>query len=114
MIGIDIVSIERIVNLEAKFGDKFLERFLNKKEISLVTNSETLAGFYAAKEALSKALGVGIGSEFGFKDCEIYKDLRGAPKIELNRDIKDKFKVKECALSISHDGGFAIAAVILK
>ncbi|NLY04193.1 MAG: holo-ACP synthase [Campylobacter sp.] len=113
MIGIDIVEISRIEKLKVKFGDKFTDRILNQSEIMLVKNDVTLAGFYAAKEAISKALGTGIGSEFGFKDCEIYKDLRGSPCIKFTPEISNKFKIQKADLSISHAGGFAIAAVII-
>ncbi|NLK66649.1 MAG: holo-ACP synthase [Campylobacteraceae bacterium] len=113
MIGIDIVVVSRIANLKAKFGDKFLHRFLNEDEIELIKNDESLAGFYAAKEAVSKALGTGIGSEFSFLDVEIYKDNKNAPKLKFKDEIVEKFGIKNSSLSISHDGGFAIAAVII-
>ena len=113
MVGIDIVVVSRISNLKAKFGDKFLHKFLNVNEISLVKSDEVLAGFYAAKEAVSKALGVGIGSEFSFLDVEIYKDSKNAPKLKFKDEIINKFDIKNASLSISHDGGFAIAAVMI-
>ncbi len=56
-----------------KFGDKALSRFLSKKEIKIAKKVETIAGFWAIKEATSKALGVGIGKKLGFKDIKIYK-----------------------------------------
>lgn len=74
---------------------------------------ETIAGFYAAKEALSKALGCGIGGDFGFFDAEISKDSRNAPKIALSAAAAARFGATNIALSISHDGGFAIAVVAL-
>ena len=74
MIGIDIVSIDRIAAAKSRHGDLFLRRFLNNSEIELAKNSATIAGFWAAKEAISKALGCGIGAEFGFSDVTIYKD----------------------------------------
>lgn len=113
MIGIDIIQISRISNLKAKFGDKFLRKFLNNNEINLIKNDETLAGFYAAKEAVSKALRTGIGSEFSFLDVEIYKDSKNAPKIKFKENVIKRFNIKETSISISHDGGFAIAAVII-
>lgn len=115
MLGVDIVSIKRISNLKEKYGLKFLKRVLNDSEISLVKKSdETLAGFFAAKEAVSKALGVGIGNEFSFLDIEIYKSDKNAPLIKFKNEIKTKFKIKDSNLSISHDGGFAIAAVMIE
>ncbi|MBO7154343.1 MAG: holo-ACP synthase [Campylobacter sp.] len=114
MIGIDIISIDRIAAAKARHGDLFLRKFLNDSEIELAKNNATLAGFWAAKEAISKALGCGIGAEFGFGDATIYKDNKGAPKIKFNTKILYKFNVKNTSLSITHDGGFAIAAVIIE
>lgn len=114
MLGVDIVSIKRISNLKEKYGLKFLKRVLNDKEINLVKSDETLAGFFATKEAVSKALGVGIGNEFSFLDIEIYKSDKNAPLIKFKDEIKTKFKIKNSNLSISHDGGFAIAAVMIE
>ena len=114
MIGIDIVSIDRIAAAKSKHGDLFLRRFLNNSEIELAKNSATIAGFWAAKEAISKALGCGIGAEFGFGDATIYKDNKGAPKIKFNTETLYKFNIKNTSLSITHDGGFAIAAVIIE
>ncbi|CZE47333.1 holo-ACP synthase [Campylobacter geochelonis] len=113
MLGIDIVQISRISNLKEKFGDKFLTRFLCENEIKLAKTDASLAGFYAAKEAISKALGVGIGEEFSFLDVEIYKDIKGAPKLKFKETTLSKFNFTKSSLSISHDGGFAIAAVTL-
>ena len=114
MIGIDIVSIDRIAAAKSRHGDLFLRRFLNNSEIELAKNSATIAGFWAAKEAISKALGCGIGAEFGFSDVTIYKDNKGAPKIKFSSHINSKFGIKNSSLSITHDGGFAIAAVIIE
>ena len=55
MIGIDLVSIERIQKLQERFGDKALQKYLSPEEILLVKNHATAAGFYAAKEAVSRA-----------------------------------------------------------
>lgn len=109
MIGIDIVKVERISRLKNKFGEKFLNRFLCKDEISLVKNNNTLAGFWAVKEAAAKALGYGIGKEISFLDMKISKNKFGAPKLKF----KSK-KIKKCKVSISHDGGFAVACVFVK
>jgi holo-[acyl-carrier protein] synthase len=113
MIGIDIVSIQRIEKLMEKFPQKALERFLNEEEIQLVKSPQTAAGFWAAKEATSKALGCGIGKTCGFHDIIISKTKKNAPKIKLAKKLKKKFNIKKISVSITHDGGFAVAAVIL-
>ncbi len=111
MIGIDIVEIKRIEKLAEKFGNKGLKKFLTEKEIENAKRSETIAGLFAAKEAFSKALGTGIGKECGFLDIEILKDERNKPYFS-EKTLK-KFNIEKGDLSITHDGGFAIAAVII-
>ena len=112
MIGIDITSIERFDRLQDKWGEKGLLKFLSKKEITYIKNSSTLAGFWAAKEAASKALGTGIGKECSFHDIKIKKLPSGQPIIKYKKHIRKKFNIKSTFLSISHDKGFAIAVVI--
>ncbi len=115
MIGIDIVKIERIKNLYNKFGEKALKKFLNDREIELSKNKmETIAGFYASKEAISKALGVGIGKCLSFSDIEIQKTKKNAPYFTLPKHIIDKFKIKKVSLSISHEKEYAIAVAEIR
>lgn len=114
MIGIDIVVISRIENMILKWGDKALKRFLNEDEIPLAKSPSNAAGLWAAKEAASKALGTGIGKECSFFDIKISKTTKNAPKIRFSKKIEKKYKIKNADLSITHDGGFAVAAVILK
>jgi len=111
MVGIDIVSIQRIENMIERFGDKALKRFLNEKEIVLVKRASTAAGFWAAKEAASKAIGTGIGEVCGFHDIKISKTSKNAPKLKYKKKIRKKFKIESTQVSISHDAGFAIAIV---
>ncbi len=113
MIGIDIVEIQRIEKLLEKYPQKALKRFLSDEEIVLAKSIQTIAGFYAAKEAISKALGTGITKKCTFSDIIIHKDTNGAPYFTLSSNIVDEFKIKECALSITHDGGFAIAVAVI-
>ncbi len=114
MIGIDLVKIERIEKLMDRYGEKALLRFLSPEEIILVKNAQTAAGFWAAKEACSKALGCGIGAECGFHDIGLSKSPKGAPLLRINDAVRSRFGIKETSLSITHDGGFAIAVVALE
>lgn len=114
MIGIDLIKIDRMERLMKKFGEKALRRFLSDDEIKLIKSPKTAAGFWAAKEAFSKALGTGIGKECGFHDITVYKNERGAPKIAVSGKLKEKFDIKEAALSITHDGEYAIAVVTIE
>lgn len=111
MIGIDIASINRIKRMHEKFGRKAYEKFLDEEEIELVKRPETAAGFWAAKEAASKAIGTGIGKECAFHDIKITKNKLGAPKLKYTKSIRKKYKIKKSYLSITHDEGVAIAVV---
>ncbi|MHC3993953.1 holo-ACP synthase [Thiomicrolovo sp. ZZH C-3] len=114
MIGIDLVKIERIEGLITRHGDRALQRFLSPAEIALVGKPHTAAGFWAAKEACAKALGCGIGGECGFHDIVISKTDRGAPLLTLSESVRTRYGITEASLSITHDGGFAIAVVALE
>ncbi|MEN8302450.1 MAG: holo-ACP synthase [Campylobacterota bacterium] len=114
MIGIDLIKTSRMNRLMERFGEKALQKFLCENEISLVKNHKTAAGFWAVKEAFSKALGVGIGSECSFHDIEISKTPKGAPKIDLSNKILTAFNIKDTSVSITHDGEYAIAVVAIE
>jgi holo-[acyl-carrier protein] synthase len=113
MIGIDICVIERIEKMMSRFGEKALKKYLTPKEISFVKNASNAAGFWAAKEAASKAIGTGIGKECSFFDIKLSKSKQGQPLIKYKKHIRKKFNFKESSVSITHDGGFAIAVVVI-
>ena len=112
-IGTDITVVSRIESSLNKFGDKFLNKFLNEEELKLSSKAESVAGYWAAKEAVAKALGCGIGSELSFHDIILYKDAKKAPHFKLSDKAQKLHKVTNSSLSIAHDGGFAIAMVVL-
>ena len=114
MIGIDLVAISRIEKMMERFGNKALERFLSKDEIALVQKPSRAAGFWAAKEAASKALKTGIGKECSFHDIILTKASNGAPHIEFSKKIIDNFKISDASVSITHDNGMAIAVVAIE
>lgn len=113
MIGIDIIKTSRMERLLERFGEKALERFLCETEISLVKNFKTAAGFWAIKEAFSKALGTGIGAECSFHDVRVYKTDKGAPYLCIAKHLVRKYQIVESAISITHDGEYAVAVVHL-
>lgn len=108
-IGVDIVDVERIKNLKKR--EQFIEKICTNYEKHYINSKkkkwETLAGMFAAKEAMMKALKVGIG-HYSFKDFEIKHTKEGAPMGFL------KSENYSFHLSISHDGGLAIAVALLK
>ena len=112
-VGTDITLIERIARSRKRFGKQFLYRYLDASEYDERSSDATLAGLWAAKEAAAKALGCGIGADLGFHDLRIVKDGRGAPRIEFDKNVVHRFGIEDSSLSISHDGGFAIAVVVI-
>jgi len=112
-IGTDITVVSRIEKSINKFGDKFINKLLTKEERNLSKKVESIAGYWAAKEAVSKALGCGISSELTFHDIIIYKDEKGAPHFKLSNKAQTIHHISKSSLSIAHDGGFAIAMVII-
>jgi holo-[acyl-carrier protein] synthase len=112
MVGIDVTLISRIEKLYNRWGEKGLSKFLSPKEIVLGTKTATYAGFWAAKEAASKALGTGIGKECGFHDIKIKKLPSGQPTLKYKKHIRKKYNIEKSHLSITHDGNFAIAIVV--
>jgi len=114
MIGIDLIKTSRMDSFIEKFKDKALKKFLSSSEIELVKNYKTAAGFWAAKEACSKALGVGIGSECSFHDILIAKTAKGAPYITLSQHILKNYNISDISLSITHDGDYAVAVVAIE
>ena len=114
MLGIDLTKTSRMERLLERYGEKFLHKYLSSEEISLIKSHKTAAGFWAIKEATSKALGSGIGSDCGFFDIVIYKTAKGAPKIALSTRVVTKFQIEEASVSLSHDGEYAVAVVALK
>jgi len=115
MVGIDLVNIKRFENFYKKFGKKALLRYLNHEEIELSKKRvETLSGFYAAKEAVSKALGCGIGKELGFHDIILYKTRDNAPYFTLPKKIIKKYNINNLSLSITHEKEYAIAVAFIE
>lgn len=135
-VGIDIVKISRIERILSRYKEAFLKRFLRKSEIELLQSKgfapASVAGFFASKEACSKALGVGISKNLGFKDMIVSYTSTNAPQITLSKHASKHFSkhfkkshlsskvastsstsfTPKFTLSISHDGGFAIAVVL--
>jgi len=114
MIGIDLIKTDRMKRFMERFGDRALQKFLSSDEITLVKSHRTAAGFWAAKEACSKALGCGIGLECGFHDIVLSKTSKGAPQIALSPKVQHSFTITNISVSITHDGDYAIAVVALQ
>lgn len=113
MLGCDIIEISRIEESLNKFGDSFVERILSEREIEIYHSkgkkSEFVAGRFAAKEAISKAMGTGIGRNYDFVDIEILPNELGKPEVYLKG-----VKSLEYEVSISHSKTNAIAVSMKK
>ncbi|MFR7934641.1 MAG: holo-ACP synthase [Clostridium perfringens] len=122
-IGVDIIEIER-VRQAIQNNKNFLSKLFTEREIdyfiSRSMNSEVIAGNFAAKEAVSKALGTGIRG-FSFKDIEILRNELGKPEVILHNGanlIGNKLVGNNNSLrihlSISHNNSNAIAYSVLE
>lgn len=117
-IGTDIIEIERI-NRAINNTPMFLEKIFTKRELDELNKStlrvESVAGNFAVKEAVSKAVGTGIRG-FSFNDIEVFRDELGKPIVEVSDKIKDIIKVDNYTfnVSISHNRTCAIAFVVLE
>lgn len=116
-IGIDIIEIERIKNAVNK-NNKFLDRNFTKAEIEYFKSKnfryESIAGNFAAKEAISKSLGTGIRG-FALRDIEILRDELGKPIVKTYNNLEKMcidYNVKEIKVSISHCKEYAVANAI--
>ncbi len=119
-IGIDIVEVERIKEGIEKFKDFFLNKILTENEKKYCYKFKKYyikcANRFTAKEAVSKALGVGIG-KVNWKDIEVINDVLGKPEINLYGNAKKIFKEmggKAIYVSISDTDVYSIAYCIIE
>lgn len=124
-LGTDICEISRIEDIYKKYGHEFLQKIYTLREINYCLSNEKnavarMAARFAAKEAVSKALKIGLnglGWKTGlhFKDIEVIKDDNGAVSIKLYgkaKEVEKKLCITDWEVSISHSKTDAIATVI--
>lgn len=111
-LGIDIIAVERIRATLERFGDRFSRRVLTERERRYVRDRPgTFAGRWAAKEAVSKVLGLGVRG-IGWRDIEIERLPTGQPAVRLHgraASRAEQLGMGRIALSISHEGDYAVA-----
>jgi holo-[acyl-carrier protein] synthase len=119
-IGVDIVETARIASSIERFGDRFLNRIFTQAErdycASMRYPDRHYAARFAAKEAVSKAFGTGIGPHGGWRDIEILRRDTGAPRIQLHgpaADLAIKLRITETFISLSHSDHYAVANALL-
>jgi len=119
--GIDLVKIERIEKIIKKWGNNFIFRIFTSLEREYCEKKkgnkyQSYAGKFAAKEALLKALGLGL-REANWKEIEIKNNKLGQPVIDTSGKLKNAASVKGVSkyfISISHTKEYAVAQVILE
>ena len=120
-IGTDVCSIERIDKTLQRYGERFVKRILTPEERVRFDRTRDKAGHFAkrfaAKEAFAKALGTGVHAPFTWRSITVTRDRRGKPGIRPNAAMAEHLKgigVTEFHLSLSDDGGVAVAFVVLE
>jgi holo-[acyl-carrier protein] synthase len=119
-IGMDIVETKRIAESIERFGDRFLQRIFLEGEVAYAQSMKFphlhLAARFAAKEAISKAFGTGIGRELGWRDLEIIRESSGAPRVQLHGRAEAyarKRGVLAVHLSLSHTTDYGAANAVI-
>lgn len=111
--GIDIIELKRFERVFLKFGDVLIKKIFNYEEVPAKKNENkfiaTLAGKFAAKEAISKALGSGIGKKLRFKEISILNETSGKPFAKI-----DRYNLENIHISISHSNDNAVALAIIE
>ena len=116
-LGVDLVSVERVAGMLARHGTRLLERCFAPGEAVRAEDPQHLAGILASKEAAFKALGCGWGDSVGWRDPRVERTGTGAPRLALSGAAARRAQAlgaRTAHLSITHDGGVAVAVVILE
>ncbi len=116
--GVDIVSVKRLKEMVDRYGDRFLDRIFTPAERAILgSDVRRMAGRFAAKEAISKALGTGIGREgIRFRSIEVLRDEGGLPRVLLHEAARLRFERLGgvfLSLSLSHENEYAVAFCLI-
>lgn len=114
-VGVDIIEIERIAKAVERFGDRFLAHIYSQAEVDHCRGRVAeLAARFAAKEAISKALGTGIRG-LTWREMEILPDHLGQPQVYLHGSALARARalgLADFAVSLSHSQEYAVAFVV--
>ena len=120
-IGVDLVENARIEHSLERFGERFLQRVFTAGEIaysqSMKFPARHLAARFAAKEAVSKAFGTGIGKSMGWKDIDVRRKESGEPYVVLEGGAKkmaEERHVTNVLITLSHTEHHAMAMVVME
>jgi len=116
-VGIDLIDIERIRHAVDRWGDRFVRKVLGDEERNIYHEKRNkvqfLAGRFASKEAVIKALGTVLDHGVRPRCIQILNDLYGKPYVHLDDQIREKIFDKEIKVSITHERTMAAAVAIL-
>jgi len=120
-IGIDVVRVQRIQENLERHGARFESRLFTPSELEYCKRHKDpvphLAARFAAKEAVFKAIGTGLSGGVGWKQAEVIQPGGQQPRLELSGAALERFQAMGCErshLSLTHDGGMAIACVVIE
>jgi holo-[acyl-carrier protein] synthase len=119
-VGTDILKVNRIDDVLSRLGDRFVQRILTPSEqleyYASKQPSRLLAKRFAAKEAIAKSLGTGIGRGVSWQDIEIDHDQYGAPQVQLRGGAKRAAESRgghRIALSLADEIDYVVAFAVL-
>lgn len=120
-VGIDLVEVGRIRDSMERFGERFLARILTPAEVAYCASHPEpaihVAARFAAKEAVGKAFGTGIGLELAWHDAEVLRNPAGKPELRLHgkgAEMALAWGIDQIHLSLTHTATSAAAVVILE
>jgi holo-[acyl-carrier protein] synthase len=114
-VGVDLIDIDRIARILGRYPDRFRNRILTEAEAHYCgRRTERIAGRWAAKEAVSKVLGLGVRG-VGWREIEIVPNWAGQPQVRLHRRAAARaarLGLEEVTVSISHERRMAVAVAV--
>jgi holo-[acyl-carrier protein] synthase len=120
-IGIDVVKVERLTESLQRFGERMEKRLFTDQELEYCRRHKNplphLAARFAAKEAAFKAIGTGLSGGIGWKQAEVVQPGGQQPQLRFTGAALERFHSLGCTsshLSLTHDGGLALACVVLE
>ena len=120
-IGVDVVKVDRLVQSLERFGKRFETRLFTEGELEYCRRHADpvphLAARFAAKEAAFKAIGTGLAGGVGWKQAEVIQPGGQQPRLVYRGVALERFQALGCHhahLSLTHDGGLAIACVVIE
>ncbi len=120
-VGIDLVKVDRFASALERWGERICNRLFTPRELADCAKKvhlvRHLAARFAAKEAFLKAIGIGMFGGVTWQEIEVLNEEGGRPAVKLHGEaarICNRLRVKHILVSISHDGEYSIAQVVLE